>query len=190
MKDEFINETMLDILVEQKRYLEAFRIYKELFKRNMISDTAKYTHLLNEVERIDPVLTMNRDLRERKAKRLTQILANIRRLRSERRESQIEIDVSDKDTVIKEVVLESAVAQPIEVTREVNPTATSVGSPDLLRVIEEITRSSVSGIMGIITGNYSSTPAKRAGSRIEILQEMLKRVEIIKNRRKKEYVNV
>lgn len=189
MKDEFINETMLDILVDQKRYLEAFRIYKELFKRNMISDTTRYAHLLKEVERIDPVLTMNRELRERKAKRLTRILANIRRLRSERRESQREIDVSDKSTVIEEVVLTAAVTQSTEAKREVNTITTSGGSPDLLRAIEEITRSSVSSIMDIISGNYSFIPAKKAG-RIEILQEMLKRIEIIKNQRKKEYINV
>ncbi len=195
MNDEFNNETMLNILISQKKYLEAFRVYNELLNNGTLQDASKYESLIREVEQIDPVLTMSRETKEKKAQRLEKILVNIRKLKSRPR-----ILEKGQDFVSKPVPkVDIAVSTVNNVTNNVAETPLKPQTPikpfkasDIFKTIEEITVSSVSSIIDMIGGNFSHTRLKNSTiqNRIQMLQEMLRRIEIIKTRRKKEFINV
>lgn len=192
MKDEFLNERMLNILIDQKRYLEAFRVYKNLIREGIITDPAKYQGLLKEVERIDPVLTMDRATREKKVSRLTKILNNIRRTIQLRRDKLI----TSKTAARQIEIAPPAVATPIESRIEEEG---SKSSPDLshkgkdvIQIIEELTIRSIRSVLDIICGNFSKEVLSKMpkAKRIEILNEMLRRIEVLKSQNKKEFTNV
>ncbi|MCX7959699.1 MAG: hypothetical protein N3B13_11695 [Deltaproteobacteria bacterium] len=189
MKDEFSNENMLRILIDQKKYLEAFSIYKELTKNGSIKDHTLYSDLLREVEKIDPVLTMDRATREKKIVRLSAILDKIRRISGKRR----------KETAIQPSAIASAAKQsPLaaESTEDsfkaIPATIKTEKSGDIFQTIESFTIQSINSVLDIICGNFSKEilSKKAVSDRIVILTEMLKRIEVIKNQRKKELQNV
>lgn len=192
MKDEFSNENMLKILIDQKKYLEAFRLYKELLKSGSIKDASIYTNFLEEVRKIDPVLTMDKKTREKKIIKLSNILNKIRlysRKISKRETSQVVIsqDIAKYDTTIKEHLKSEA-----DLASQISKGKAIEYEGDIYKIIEKFTLQSISSVMNIICGNFSKEIlSKRAKSdKIVILNEMLKRIEVIKNQRKKELQNV
>ncbi len=193
MKDEFSNENMLKILIDQKKYLEAFRIYKELVKNGSIADPSAYQSLITEVSRIDPVLTMDRETKEKKISRLSAILSRIRRLKKEPRKIRKEDTCED----IKEEIIITATGAVEAVCREIRD-GVKIEMPaqeeptDMLQAIETFTARSVGSVMNVICGNFSKDILSKrpVSDRIEMLKEMLRRVEIIKGQRKKELLNV
>ncbi len=191
MKDEFSNENMLQILIDQKKYLEAFRIYKEMMKSGLISDPSQYSNLLREIGRIDPVLTMDRNTKEKKVARLSAILGRIRKI-GKKRDFQPQTISRHKSEVQSEKVCITPV-EPLA-AESVKPESTPIREKggDILQTIENLTVQSITSIMDIICGNISKEifSKKAIPDKILILNEMLKRIETIKNQRKKEFANV
>jgi hypothetical protein len=189
MKDEFLNENMLNILIAQKKYIEAFRIYKELIKRNMLSDPRRYSSLLTEVERIDPILTMDRATREKKAIRLSNILNRIRALKSSHHH---EVEKPSFSGVAISTTLQRSEEIPHEKTPQITaPVAERATAPtmkykgDLLGFIEEVTRQSILSVINLISGNFSQEVLSKRpkAEKIQILNSMLERIEVIKRQR-------
>lgn len=188
MKDEFLNENMLKILIEQKKYIEAYKIYKELIKNNSIENPSIYSDLIARVRQIDPILTMDREQKIRIAEKLERILNRIRQVRKLPRKM---VQMVEPKAPHQEVT--NIPEKPLSDFKE--PAKEVVSSPtpsDILKTIEDFTASSISSIMNMICGNFSNEilTKKPKVDRIEILQEMLRRIEIIKNQRKKELSNV
>jgi hypothetical protein len=189
MKDEFMNENMLNILIAQKKYIEAFRIYKELIKRNMLSDPRRYSSLLTEVERIDPIFTMDRATREKKAIRLSNILNRIRSLKFSHHH---EVEKPSFSGVSISTTLQRSEEIPQEKTPQITvPVAERATAPtmkykgDLLGFIEEVTRQSILSVMNLISGNFSQEVLSKRpkAEKIQILNSMLERIEVIKRQR-------
>ncbi len=193
MKDEFINENMLKILIEQKKYIEAYRIYKELLKTDAIADISAYKSFIEEVKKIDPVLTMDRKTKEKKIFRLTTILNRIRRDSRPKREKK---ERGIKDTLITGLSVKTEISvKPVsdKIDNERGKIPLSSEKPmDIIQAIEVFTTQSISSVMNIIIGNFSDNilSKKPISNRIEILKEMLRKIETIKNQRKKESLNV
>ncbi|MCX7943118.1 MAG: hypothetical protein N2746_01230 [Deltaproteobacteria bacterium] len=187
MQDDFVNENMLKILIDQKKFLEAFRIYKLLIKNGTIKDYTPYTNLLLEVERIDPVLTMNRKTKEKKIFRLNKILNNIRELKRRRVESSARVEFKKVDTTVIKPI------EKVEIKEEnVRINQTSGKNREMIQMIEDLTLQSINSVMDIICGNFSKDILRKQTrvEKIEMLKEMLKRIEVIKNQRKKELEHV
>ncbi len=191
MKDEFSNENMLKILISQKKYIEAYRLYKILLNNGTIQEPSIYVELIREVEKIDPVLTMDKETKAKKAEKLVKILNRIRGIKG--REHKVVQKIEQNVPLVEEKVIsettEKVKHEPQERKREERLSLTTI---DILKTIEGFTAVSISSIMNMISGNFSKDIlSRRARSeKIEILQEMLKRIEIIKSHRKKELLNV
>lgn len=187
-----MNENMLNILIEQKKYIEAFRIYTELKNQNMLSNPEGYSNLLVEVERIDPVLTMDRETREKKVKRLSNILNRIRSLKAiPRKQEALPIRPTTEEPNIAPLSQNLPKLSPSD-TASINPTEQTpmTYKGDLFKIMEDFTRSSIDSVMNLICGNFSREILSKTprAEKINILKGMLERIEIIKRQKNKEYV--
>jgi hypothetical protein len=179
---------MLKILIEQKKYIEAYKIYKELIKENSIENPSIYSDLVAKVRQIDPILTMNREQKIKVAEKLERILNRIRQMRKMPRKM-----VQTLEPKVPHQEITSIPEKPSSDFKEPPKEAVSSLTPfNMLKAIEDFTASSINSIMKLICGNFSNEilAKKPKADRIEILQEMLRRIEVLKNQRRKELSNV